>query len=650
MSDANGMGDPRLAFCEEARDLLIDLESALLELESDPRDAENIGRVFRALHTIKGSGAMFGFDEVASFTHNLESAYDLVRSGELAVTPALISLTLCARDHILHLLESSLGHTPLNRAPGLAILGAIRDFVDVRDAPPSAVKLPGPVTALKEFRIRFAPPVDLFLRGSNLLPLFDELRELGELDIHADASALPSLADLFPDHCYFVWNMRLFASCTPAAIRDVFLFVDDGESLTITTVEDAPEFALADETLETPPSDKADSAARPATTSLRVPAAKLDELINIVGELVTTQARLTRFATQSGDIEIAHIAEETERLTSLLRDNTMSLRMLPIEATFARYRRLVRDLAGELGKQIDLFTVGGDTELDKSVIDQIADPLVHLIRNSVDHGIESPEQRRLLGKPACGRLVLSAAHSGSQVLIQVSDDGHGIDPVRVRAKAIEKGLVDPHAELSESAIFALIFRTGFSTAASVSSVSGRGVGMDVVKRNVESLRGSIDVTSTLGQGTVFTLKLPLTLAIIDGLLVRVADQHFVFPVVQIIECLEVKTETLLRGREFIEVRGKLVPLVFLHRFFRLGSGPGIRTQILVAQTSSGDFGFVVDAVIGDHKTVIKQLGPLCQQVAAVSGATILGDGSIALILDVDKLAHSALAEAARPAA
>ena len=487
MSDANGMGDPRLAFCEEARDLLIDLESALLELENDPRDAETIGRVFRALHTIKGSGAMFGFDEVASFTHNLESAYDLVRSGELAVTPALISLTLCARDHILHLLESSLGHTPLNPAPGLAILGAIRDFVDVRDAPPAAVKLPGPVTALKEFRIRFAPPVDLFLRGSNLLPLFDELRELGDLDIHADASALPSLADLFPDHCYFVWNMRLFASCTPEAIRDVFLFVDDGESLTITTVEDAPEFALAEETLATPPSDKASSAARPATTSLRVPAAKLDELINIVGELVTTQARLTRFATQSGDIEIAHIAEETERLTSLLRDNTMSLRMLPIEATFARYRRLVRDLAGELGKQIDLVTVGGDTELDKSVIDQIADPLIHLIRNSVDHGIESPEQRRLLGKPACGRLVLSAAHSGSQVLIQVSDDGHGIDPVRVRAKAIEKGLVDPHAELSESAIFALIFRTGFSTAASVSSVSGRGVGMDVVKRNVESL-------------------------------------------------------------------------------------------------------------------------------------------------------------------
>ncbi len=650
MSDSTGMGDPRLAFCEEARDLLIDLESALLELENDPRDSETIGRVFRALHTIKGSGSMFGFDEVASFTHNLESAYDLVRSGELAVTPALISLTLCARDHILHLLESSLGHTPLNRAPGLAILHAIREFVDVGTAVSICVDPVVPVAALKEFKIRFAPPVDLFLRGSNLLPLFDELRDLGDLVINANAAALPPLADFLPDHCYLVWNMRLFAACSPQAIRDVFLFVDDGESLTITAVEDSSEFAMADEFVETPPGEKADSTARPATTSLRVPAAKLDELINIVGELVTTQARLTRFAAQSGDIEIAHIAEETERLTSLLRDNTMSLRMLPIEATFARYRRLVRDLAGELGKQVDLSTVGGDTELDKSVIDQIADPLVHLIRNSVDHGIESPEQRRLLGKPARGRLVLSAAHSGSQVHITVSDDGHGIDPVRVRAKAVEKGLVDPRAELSESEIFSLIFRTGFSTASSVSAVSGRGVGMDVVKRNVESLRGSIDVTSTLGQGTVFTLKLPLTLAIIDGLLVRVADQYFVFPVAQVIECLEVKTDTLLRGREFIEVRGKLVPLVFLHRFFRLGSGPGSRTQILVAQTTAGDFGFVVDAVIGDHKTVIKQLGPLCQQVEAVSGATILGDGCIALILDVDKLAHSALAEAARRAA
>ncbi len=325
--------------------------------------------------------------------------------------------------------------------------------------------------------------------------------------------------------------------------------------------------------------------------------------------------------------------------------------MLPIEATFARYRRLVRDLAGELGKQIELVTEGGDTELDKSVIDQIADPLVHIIRNSVDHGIESPAERRQAGKAPGGRLVLSAAHSGSHVLIRVSDDGRGIDPARVRAKAIEKGLIDPHADLTEAEVFALIFRTGFSTAATVSSVSGRGVGMDVVKRNVEALRGTIELTSTPGRGTEITLKLPLTLAIIDGLLVRVATQHFVFPVAQVLECLEINfAELRNRRHEYIEVRGKIVPLILLQRFFHLEADGAARGQILIAQTSIGHCGFVVDEVIGDHKTVIKQLGPLYRQVEGVAGATILGDGGIALILDSDKLAQSAAPPSARSAA
>ncbi len=657
MNGGDGFPDRRLAFCEEARDLLADLEAALLQLETDPRDEETIGRVFRAMHTIKGSGAMFGFDAVASFTHNIESAYDLVRSGRLAVNPLLISLTLAARDHILYLLEASVSGGPLRQAAGQTILDAIRDFVETGGAAFTAVATSptaGEPAAVRNYAIRFVPPPGLFARGSNLLPLFDELRSLGDFTIVADTAAIPSLADFRPDHCYFSWDMRLRTTSSSEAIRDIFVFVDEGDCLSIT--EECPAAPSVESSPECAPVAISDGAgvgatARPTTSSLRVSAAKLDELINIVGELVTMQARLSRFAAQSGEIEIAHIAEETERLTGMLRDNTMSIRMLPLEATFARYRRLVRDLAGELGKEIELATEGGDTELDKSVIDQIADPLVHLIRNSVDHGIESPDERTRAAKPPCGRLVLSAAHSGSQVLIRVSDDGRGIDPARVRAKAIEKGLIDPHAELSEAEIFALIFRTGFSTAASVSSVSGRGVGMDVVKRNVEALRGTIDLTSTPGQGTVFTLKLPLTLAIIDGLLVRVAAQHFVFPVAQVLECLEANTADLHCGRrEFIEVRGKLVPLIFLQRFFRLSSGPGVRAQILIAQTSAGNFGFVVDEVIGDHKTVIKQLGPLYRQVEGVSGATILGDGSIALILDSDRLAQSAVDESVRPAA
>jgi two-component system chemotaxis sensor kinase CheA len=325
--------------------------------------------------------------------------------------------------------------------------------------------------------------------------------------------------------------------------------------------------------------------------------------------------------------------------------------MIPIEATFARYRRLVRDLAAELGKEIELITEGGETELDKSLIDQIADPLVHIIRNSVDHGIESPADRRRAGKPSCGRLVLSAAHTGSQVLIRITDDGRGIDPGRVRAKAIEKGLIDPHAELTEAEVFALIFRTGFSTAATVSSVSGRGVGMDVVKRNVEAMRGTIELASTPGRGTVITLQLPLTLAIIDGLLVRVSSQHFVFPVAQVLECMEMNVADVHgRRRGFIEVRDKLVPLIFLHEFFQLSAESVTRSHILVAHTSLGHFGFVVDEVIGDHKTVIKQLGPLYRKVEGLAGSTILSDGGIALILDSDRLAQSATNEAVASAA
>ena len=649
MSSSPAITDRQFSFCEEARDLLSDLEAALLQLETDPRDQETIGSVFRAMHTIKGSGAMFGFDAVADFTHNIESVYELVRAGKLEVTPALISLTLRARDHILHLLEATVSGSPLQEATGQTILADIEKVVGGSLAAVHAPGAPGAAipsaaaTALL-YTIRFVPPANVFLRGTNLLPLFAELGSLGDLTVKADTSALPLLADLQPDQCYLAFDLQLRSSAAVDQIRDVFLFVDEGDTLTIHAHPVASNASAP--VAPTQSAAAANPAARPTTSSLRVSAAKLDELINIVGELVTMQARLSRFAVDSGEIEISYIAEETERLTNMLRDNTMSIRMIPIEATFARYRRLVRDLAAELGKEIELITEGGETELDKSLIDQIADPLVHLIRNSVDHGIERPDERQRSGKPACGRLVLSAAHTGSQVLIRITDDGRGIDPVKVRAKAIEKGLIDPHAELSESEVFALIFRTGFSTASAISSVSGRGVGMDVVKRNVETMRGTIDLTSAPGQGTVITLKLPLTLAIIDGLLVRVSTHHFVFPVAQVLECLEMNVADLQgRRRGFIEVRDKLVPLIFLHEFFQLSNATLTRSHILVAQTSRGYFGFVVDEVIGDHKTVIKQLGPLYRQVEGLAGSTILSDGAIALILDSDRLALSAVKQA-----
>lgn len=655
MSDPNGISERQFSFCEEARDLLSDLEAALLQLETDPQDQETIGSVFRAMHTIKGSGAMFGFDAVANFTHNIESVYELVRSGGLLVSPALISLTLRARDHILHLLEATVSGASLDQATGNGILRELEKVVGVSHpeaAAPVGRGTAAPAISAGEsvYSIRFVPPSNVFLRGTNLLPLFAELGSLGDLTVTADTTALPPLAALEPDQCYLAFNMQLRSTGSVNDIRDVFLFVDEGDSLTITTLPGVT--AQAGPASPTASAGAATAAAaKPVTSSLRVSANKLDELINIVGELVTMQARLSRFAVDSGEIEISYIAEETERLTNLLRDNTMSIRMIPIEATFARYRRLVRDLAAELGKEIELITEGGETELDKSLIDQIADPLVHIIRNSVDHGIESPTDRRQAGKPACGRLVLSAAHTGSQVLIRITDDGRGIDPARVRTKAIEKGLIDPHAELTEAEVLALIFRTGFSTAATVSSVSGRGVGMDVVKRNVEAMRGTIELASTPGRGTVITLQLPLTLAIIDGLLVRVSSQHFVFPVAQVLECMEMNVADVHgRRRGFIEVRDKLVPLIFLHEFFQLSAESVTRSHILVAHTSLGHFGFVVDEVIGDHKTVIKQLGPLYRKVEGLAGSTILSDGGIALILDSDRLAQSATNEVVASAA
>jgi two-component system chemotaxis sensor kinase CheA len=354
------------------------------------------------------------------------------------------------------------------------------------------------------------------------------------------------------------------------------------------------------------------------------------------------QARLTQLAAVCGDPEIAFVADEMDRLADKLRDSTMSIRMLPIGATFEKYRRLVRDLARDLGKEVDLIAQGGDTELDKTVIDRINDPLVHLIRNCVDHGLESAAQREAAGKSRTGKIVLSATHSGAFVLIQVRDDGAGLNKEAIREKALAKGLIKASDELTENDVFALILSPGFSTAKIISGVSGRGVGMDVVKQNVEGLGGTLEIGSKCGEGTTFTLKLPLTLAIIDGLLVRVGDRSFVLPLSNILECIELNAETVDTRRRFVVVRDEMVPYVGVRQHFGIPGALPVISQVIIADTREGKFGFMVDLVIGDHKTVIKKLGGLYKNVESISGAAILGDGKIALILDLDKLAGEAI--------
>ena len=374
-------------------------------------------------------------------------------------------------------------------------------------------------------------------------------------------------------------------------------------------------------------------------SSIRVASHKLDSLVNLVGELVTVQARLSQLSAQKDDTDLTLVSEEVERLVAELRDNAMGMRMLPIGTIFAKFKRLVRDLSTELGKEVNFTTSGEETELDKTVIDKLGDPLVHLIRNSIDHGIESPDARKAAGKPAEGTIRLTAEHSGAHVLISVSDDGAGLDTEAIRSRAIEKGLISPDAAMSEKDLFELILSPGFSTAKSISKVSGRGVGMDVVTSSIESFGGTVEIASVRGRGTTITLKLPLTLAIIDGLLVTISDEFFVIPLNAVVECIELSDEDRrhTHGRNLARVREEIVPYIPLREAFALGGGKPSIEQVVVTEVGERRIGFVVDKVVGQHQTVIKNMGKFLRHVDGVSGATIMGDGTVALILDINKI-------------
>jgi two-component system chemotaxis sensor kinase CheA len=649
------------AFQEEARELLTELESALLELDQKRDDREVVGRAFRALHTIKGSGAMFGFDNIAAFAHNLETAFDRLRNGQMAATADLINLTLGAGDQIKNMLDEADGRGTVDSERSARILAELRQLTGPEDtesdlarvspvAPPDAT-IGGPAM---DWRIHFRPGPEVLLHGTNPLLLLRELRELGRLRLSLDTAAIPPLGQIDAERCYLAWDMVLTTAAGGEAIRDVFIFVEDDCELSI---ERALEPMLAPMPGQVPETCQPEIVAAPknagdgrgatgaaAASSIRVSADKLDQLVNLVGELVTVQARLSEVAARRDDADILDISEAVDRLTAALRENTMSIRMLPLKTTFERFRRLVHDLSADLHKEVELTLEGAETALDKTVIDQLNDPLVHLIRNSMDHGIETPQARRAAGKSPTATIHLSARHSGANVLIQVSDDGRGLDAEAIRARAIERGLIDETARLSEAEIFSLIMTPGFSMAREVTEVSGRGVGMDVVRRSIDALRGSIEIASTPGVGLTVTLRLPLTLAIIDGLLVRVGDTHFVLPLANSLECVELTRQDIqdAHGKHLANVRGEIIPYIRLSEHFRMNTARPEREQIMVVETELGHYGFVVDQVLGDHQTVIKNLGRVYRNVQVVSGATILGNGTVALILDPHRLVQNVI--------
>ena len=687
----------RQVYKDEAFELLAELEASLLELEETPTDSELIGRVFRALHTIKGSGSMFGFDDIAAFTHEVETVFDLVREGKMAVTKALVDLTLSAGDRIRVMLDGSEpGDSDADAAKADEIIDSLRKLVpSAKGNGQKAAQAVEPSTDGEEaeatYRISLRMQPDILSRGTNPILLLNELRSLGECRVFAHTRAIPDIEDFNPEECHTSWDVFLTTDQGINAVKDVFIFVEDECELTIEVIDeagklndDAPcrmlgeilvdrghvakdkleqvlgeqkyigEMLVASGLVEASQVEAAlfeqehiqavrkKQQQEEQSSGIRVPAERLDTLVNLVGEMVTVQARLSQTVAALDHAELLAISEEVERLTAELRDNTMSIRTLPIGTTFSKFKRLVRDLSNELNKDIALITEGAETELDKTVIDRLNDPLVHIIRNCIDHGIELPEAREAAGKSKQGTVHMSATHSGAHVLIRIEDDGAGLDVEAIRAKAVERGLIAGDSELSEKETFALIFAPGFSTARQVTSLSGRGVGMDVVKRSINALRGSIDVSSRKGAGTTITLKLPLTLAIIDGLLVKVGDGHFVLPLSIVEECVELTREDIARshGRQIIYVRGEIVPYIRLReRFLINGNVPDVE-QIVITESNGGRVGFVVDKVIGEHQTVIKNMGKIYRNVDAISGATILGDGTVALILDVPKLVES----------
>ncbi len=684
-------------FQEELQELLAELDAALLDLPVDGAAPEPVHRVFRALHSIKGACDMFGLARAVAELHQMESAWDGVRLGLCAVTPELKDLTFLLKDRLGPLAETGRdmeqdqdftlavrrlapqGDGPRWIPPAPDGRGETRVYaVAFAPSDPDHFRTQRPESLLEELRqlgtaevdcdisrvpsLQNLNPADCHLRWDVRLttdqgldavrdvflfldhPGDVQVRDLG-LPAGDEAPVRPRASDQAPDQA------------PPRAPGEDPEWPPAPEGASLPTRQPipfaaspaAPQAQAASGHAGPAPADTGQPLAAPSkapppptkpaqpSQSLRVDAAKLDNLVNLVGELVIAQARLSRVAQAQGAPELTSVSEEIERLVGELRDNTLGIRMLPIGTTFSRFRRLVRDLSAELGKEIDLVAEGGETELDKTVIEQLGDPLVHLLRNAIDHGVEPPEERLALGKPARGAITLSARQAGGAVYIRIRDDGRGLDTRRILAKAVERCILPADASPSDQEIFQLVFAPGFSTAEKVTSVSGRGVGMDVVKRSIKSLRGSVEIDSAPGRGATVTITLPLTLAIIDGLQVRAQDEHYIIPLTLVEECVELRAGATGQTGRAIHLRGEIVPFVRLRETFRLPGAPPALEQIVVTRHEHGRTGIAVDEVVGQQQAVIKNLGRYLGNVEGISGATIKGDGAIALILDVARL-------------
>jgi len=637
------------AFFEESLEGLDAMEAALLALD-EGGDAELVHSIFRAAHSIKGGSATFGFPDMAALTHEAETLLDQVRDGCRPIDKPIIELMLRTVDCLRGMFDRAQSGQPLADAQSESLKQELAAAAG-NHTPAAATKAAVKPAASSGWIIQFRPHAGMLAGGNDPLRLVRELAALGQLVVEAQLDRVPTLDALDPSECHLGWRIELTGAVSQDAIKTVFEWVEDECDLIIEPlVAAAPPPAPAVEAVAAPAAGaggatgttRAASASSNDAGSVRVAIDKIDGLIDLVGELVITQAMLDQFREEFDPSRLAmlqHGLAQLARHTRTLQESVMGIRMLPIGSVFNRFPRLVRDLSQKLGKQVKLDLVGEHTELDKTVLEKIGDPLVHLVRNAIDHGLETPDKRRAAGKGDMGTLRLEAFHRGGSIVVEISDDGAGLNRDAIIAKAVQKGLIKSGDELSDDAVGELIFQPGFSTAAVTTDLSGRGVGMDVVRRNVVDLGGSVGIKSRAGQGTTFTITLPLTLAIIDGLRAAVGGECYIVPLVSIVESVQLGADavrSVTGGGELFRFRGEYLPIVRLHQQFgcadarqRIEDG-----LVIVVEADGTQIGLFVDELVGQQQAVVKSLEANYRRVDGISGATILADGSVALIVDV----------------
>ncbi|WP_116811903.1 chemotaxis protein CheA [Steroidobacter cummioxidans] len=628
-------------FIAESRELLREMEAALLECEQGESGSEAVNSIFRAAHTIKGSSGLFGLDGIVAFTHVVESVLDRVRANSLQMDRTLAAILLECRDHIAHLVDAvadgKSDHLQLT-TKGEGLLQKLSAHAGGpaaahATAPSSIAPAAGPAG---RWQITVQFHTEVLRNGMDPLSFIRYLSTLGEIvELKLLTERLPAVEAFDAEACYLGFEIELASSETQARIEGAFEFVRDDCTLQVRAK--AP--VASDVVVEKREISEARESKGGKSNSLRVDGDKLDKLIDLIGELVTAGATTTITARKAGLSELNESTLRLARLVEEVRDQALKLRMVQIGPTFSRFQRVVRDVAREIGKEIRLEIGGAETELDKTLIESITDPLTHLVRNAIDHGIETAELRRSRGKNVEGVVRLDAYHDSGSVVIEVADDGGGLKRERIVAKAIQRGLITDGSALSDGEVFALIFEPGFSTAEQVTNLSGRGVGMDVVKRNVNALRGTVELDSKEGEGTTVRIRLPLTLAIIDGFLVGVGGSSFVIPLELVEECVELGDEhrSADGDQRYINLRGAVLPFVRLREMFSVRSSASRRESIVVIRSGGKRIGIVVDELLGEMQAVIKPLSRLFSRIRGIGGSTILGTGQLALILDVPSL-------------